>query len=555
LSRLAPQLAVITALFSLALVATGAATAPWHDEAPATKPAAIDLPDMVKLHVKFTQGSGVRLRGGQLTSVSGRDLSPVAEMFRSFRGISVRRMFTQDEAGLDADVRRLNAATPRGVPDLNLWYVLDVPASSDVGAIVDGLSKLPIVQHVYVEPPPAPAPATPDFEPQQGYLNAAPDGLDARYAWALPGGTGAGVKIIDVEYAWNQNHEDLSKAVGALIPNGTPCDPFSDNNHGTAVLGEMVANRNGFGVTGIAYGASLGLVNAANGSPCGWDLANAINLARVSLNPGDVMLIEQQTAGGPFGGCDATSQLGCAPVEWIQSYFDAIQLATASGIIVVEPAANGGTNLDDPAYSGLFNRGVRDSGAIMVGAGSAPGCTPPAHARLSAANWGSNYGSRVDVQGWGECVTTTGYGYLYGTAVPNQRYTAWFGGTSSASPMIAGAAADLIGASRIISGRTLSPLEVRNLLTTSLATPQSGTGNIGPLPNLDLLSLVGPCPPVSPPVCAAGVGGVAELPSLAALPSPKSGGEMGGYGLDVLAGVETLAIALTVGWQIRRRVL
>jgi serine protease len=49
---------------------------------------------------------------------------------------------------------------------------------------------------------------------------------------------------------------------GALIANKTPVDPFNDNDHGTAVLGELVADNNGFGVTGIVYSAALGMVNA-----------------------------------------------------------------------------------------------------------------------------------------------------------------------------------------------------------------------------------------------------------------------------------------------------
>src|SRR4051812_27107921 len=59
--------------------------------------------------------------------------------------------------------------------------------------------------------PDAPPTATPDYVSRQGYLNRAPVGVDARYAWTVRGGTGSGVSIIDVEGAWNFAHEDLQQ--------------------------------------------------------------------------------------------------------------------------------------------------------------------------------------------------------------------------------------------------------------------------------------------------------------------------------------------------------
>jgi len=44
---------------------------------------------------------------------------------------------------------------------------------------------------------------------RQGYLDPAPDGIDARYAWRVPGGTGRGVTVVDLERGFNLDHEDL----------------------------------------------------------------------------------------------------------------------------------------------------------------------------------------------------------------------------------------------------------------------------------------------------------------------------------------------------------
>ena len=82
----------------------------------------------------------------------------------------------------------------------------------------------------------------------------------------IPGLPDPEVKIIDVEYSWNTGHEDLeaTAVAGAVVRNGTPQDPFYDDNHGTAVLGVLVADADTQGVTGVASDATIGMVNAYN---------------------------------------------------------------------------------------------------------------------------------------------------------------------------------------------------------------------------------------------------------------------------------------------------
>jgi hypothetical protein len=419
------------------------------------------------VHVKFAESTAMRLRGGQLVSLSGQNMRALRELL-SEQPTQVARLFRQPEREIKSDVRRLRL-TGEDAPDLNLWFRVTVDSETAARILVADLRKLrALVEEAYLEPAPAPAPSE-LFTSQQGYAGAAPDGIGARSVSA-PGATGSQVKVVDIEYSWNQSHEDLSKAAGALVPNGTPLDPFSNTNHGTAVLGELVADANPFGVTGIVPDAALGLVNA-NNSERGYDLANSINVARTATAPGDVILIEQQTT-GPGGG-------GYVPVEWVGGFYDAIRLATADGRIVVEAAGNGRQNLDDVELFGRrFPSGKRDSGAIIVGAGSAPGCTSPARSRMAF----STYGARVDLQGWGECVTTTGYGDLF-SGDANSLYTSSFNGSSSASPIVAGAAAALSSALEANTAKAAKPADVRRILETT-GTPQVGNDNIGPLPDL-----------------------------------------------------------------------
>ena len=87
-------------------------------------------------------------------------------------------------------------------------------------------------------------------------------------------------------------------------------------------------------------------------------------------------------------------------MEWNQASFDAIRQLSNLGIIVVETGANGGYDLDSPEMLGRFDRfSVRDSDAIMVGAGDSVTRSPL---------WFSSHGERLDLQGYGNNIVTTG---------------------------------------------------------------------------------------------------------------------------------------------------
>ena len=327
-----------------------------------------------------------------------------------------------------------------------------------------------------------------ELEAFQGYLDPAPHGMDIRYAWTLPGGHGENVRIVDIEYNWNLNHNDLVHITSDLFIFVKGVNPLPEQvlnegnkNHGTAVLGELAAAPDGVGVTGIAYGAKLGLINPLTQGSVP-DVAGAINRAASIVGPGDVILLEQQSFAGPR--LDLQVGRGLLPIEYEPEVFAAIKAATNKGIIVVESAGNGFENLDHPAYGGLFDRKRRDSGAIIVGAGLPEGGVYGPGPDLTRTEE-SNYGSCVDVQGWGRFVATTGYGDLRREQGENNWYTDLFGATSGATAMVAGAAVVL---QSIIKERGLAPLSptvLRRLLIMTGTQQTIGLGErIGPRPNI-----------------------------------------------------------------------
>ena len=322
----------------------------------------------------------------------------------------------------------------------------------------------------------------PDLERFQGYLDPAPGGMDIRYAWTLPGGRGENVRIVDIEINWNLRHNDLSAATenSFLLIEGFDPRPDVSRDHGSAVIGELVAANDGVGITGIAHQAQLGLVSPLKPGDVS-RLADAIDRAARELRPGDLILVEDQSVKGPH--FNPTTGLGLLPVEYEADIFDAIRRATDAGIVVIEPAGNGSENLDHPDYDGYFHPN-HDSGAIMVGAGFPPESFFAGGIDRSRTEE-TNFGARVDVQGWGRAIATCGFGDLRNDQGENNYYTNRFGATSGAAAMVAGAAAVL---QSIVKERGLTPLtsqQMRRLLRMT-GTPQTGNLNksIGPRPDL-----------------------------------------------------------------------
>ncbi|MGX5542185.1 S8 family peptidase [Bacillus cereus] len=405
----------------------------------------------------------------------------IKDLLTEYPDVTFTRLFTSVSP---EQIQNLEVKAPNHVSTSLLnYYILQNQNSGYEEEIVDKLKASSLIEDAYMKrkekimPPEVQSSSValnPSNNPRfkkQGYLEAAPYGINAPFAWEIQGGNGNGITFVDMEYGWLLNHEDLLHQNIELM-SGRNIDQHV--GHGTSVLGIVSSEDNEVGNIGIAPKAKAKVISQIrdNGQ---YNTADAILSAVNQLEAGDVLLLEAQASFDGYGD-------KYLPVEVQPDIFDAIRAGTDKGIVIIEAGANGWNDLDqfkDRKGKQVLNRNskdFKDSGAIMVGAGS----SSFPHERM----WFSNYGSRIDVYGWGENVDTT-------TAEQSRSavnlYTSSFSGTSSASPIIAGAATLVQSIAKENLGQPYRPSELRAILSnqsTGTKSKDPYADKIGVLPDL-----------------------------------------------------------------------
>jgi hypothetical protein len=398
------------------------------------------------------------------------ELSSLWHQMTPMQPLSLDRLFKglTPEQLLELQRRAAERHPSETVPDLTKYFVTQPPGGAETEKLAEGFGSVDVVEDVYPETRGVNPTVKPDDDPRsgfQGYLEPAPAGIDAKYAWTVKGGDGEGQHAIDLERGWTLNHEDLA-AHGAQCLYGMLED--DSRWHGTSVLGVLCAVDNNTGCVGIC--PNISSINVVSYVPVG--IADAIAYAAHKL-----------TEGGVFGNTLILEVQGddLLPVELDKAIFDVIKVATMAGVVVIEAAGNGGKNLDnvkDSRGRKVLNRGssdFRESGAIMVGAAT----SGVPHKRFKD----SNYGSRIDCFAWGENIYTT-----YSDSPSNTNgYYADFNRTSGATPIVTGAAVAIQGIATARLGHRFNPLEMRSLLTDNEVNTKSlnpSKDRIGVMPNL-----------------------------------------------------------------------
>ncbi|MGF1684927.1 S8 family serine peptidase [Photobacterium minamisatsumaniensis] len=343
---------------------------------------------------------------------------------------------------------------------LDDYYFFESESVDDIKSAYLALSSMTEVKSVYIEPLALPL-SLPNTNPpppssrllvdDQLYLNS-PEGngnlfggVNAKYAWSLPGGKGHEVDIISSEGgSYFFNHEDLPYP---FIIIGDESFNSGWGDHTTQSVGVMSSIDNAYGTTGIANAARVGWVKYG-----AENLLEAVN----NLEKGSVIQVGVQY-GVKFGSYCSN---GCLlPVDWADAVYDVIRYATEErGIHIIQAAGNGNKNLDHYEFENKFNRELRDSGAIMVAASDETG------RRASF----TNYGSRIDSFSWGMDVTTTSGGSNNNSSF----YTHYFSGTSSANPIVTGAVAGIQSTAIAAGLGPIKPYTLRDIITkTGTPTP------------------------------------------------------------------------------------
>jgi hypothetical protein len=436
------------------------------------------VPERARVVVRFRDEVAVPYKDGIEKMAVRHRLGPFKRLEERYSEVKFFRMFPRHSKN---DLKKLagtphRGSAPKSVNLANYFYV-ETADTDKLEELTKELRSWQQVQNAYIDragPDPVVNSSDNPRRSSQGYLDPQPNGIDAEYAWGFVGGDGKEQSLIDLERGWTLDHEDLA-AHGAKLLHGSLLD--SSRRHGTSVLGELCAVDNTTGCIGIA--PNVGTVNVVSFNDS--SRADAMLSAIETLSWGDILLIEAQVDVG-------NDMLG--PIEVYDADFEVIQLATERGIIVVEAGGNGTNNGSTPAMdmntyvdpTGLqilnrdpANPDFRDSGAIIVTAAtsSAP------HKRLPYAP----YGNRIDCYAWGENIDTCSSDSDGDTRL----YRTDFGGTSGASPIIAGAALLVQGIALASSGSKVGPRQMREILSnpiTGTAPSSNETTHIGVMPDL-----------------------------------------------------------------------
>ena len=410
------------------------------------------------VEVEFQQDvrpSAVPTRTGAASEMQ----SAAGTRLRSLNQILTKNKLESAEPSLQTSMeeadRAQTAARTKGIdaPHLGNFITFHFPEDADTEKIAEELNQLPEVVRASPLPTALP-PATPLDEPligTSGQVVVDPGtGLEnqwyifrcqANKAWDKASGND--VVIADIDWGYLTTHQDLASRLdlshaynsydgGINISHGTSI------GHGTAVMGIAGGADNNLGMAGFAHAATLWPVqaNSGPGSPIGGNAwARAIDWVRTSDSGGKrkVIILEVQT--GTFGN-----------YEMVPSVNAAIKTAIASGVVVCVAAGNGNR---DAGFDDLTNP-IPETGSILVGAAA---YHPTDNQRAGF----SNYGKRVTVAAPGDSSHD-----LTCSSTGNDIYRNGFGGTSGATPKVAGTVALMLEANP-----SLTHEEIRAMLNAT----------------------------------------------------------------------------------------
>ncbi|MFP5265174.1 MAG: S8 family serine peptidase [Blastocatellia bacterium] len=402
----------------------------------------------------------------------------LSAVLRDFRVQEARPVFTREQ--VEADEARtmalrvetaLGAAPPdqlsaiERLPSLSSFVRLRFPPDTSPSELTAALKRLPEVARAVVVPdaaPPMPGLSTPpptDPLVGTGLLATDPNtGLESQWylhrtrvpqAWRYA--RGANVVVADIDWGFRTSHQEFQLAIERTynaFDGGENVTHGASAAHGTAVIGIAAARANNSGVAGYAPEATIWAIQGNSGpNPRRFEepWAEAIDYVRRTDAGGrrKVIILEVQTRtrGGNY--------------EQIPSVHRAIRAAIADGCVVCVAAGNGNRPADKTDADEPFD----PTGSILVGATAYDD-------KVNKRAFFSNFGGRVVVSAPGDLRHDVTCGQGADNAYRND-----FGGTSGATPKVAGTVALMLSVNP-----DLSHNDIRDILAGTGATVTEDPG-------------------------------------------------------------------------------
>lgn len=385
--------------------------------------AIIPQPTDITIDVELNQG----IEPTTLTAPTTSPVALTAPGLASLRQV-VRTHNVRSAVHTFARAARIVPVAPRALAadDLRRFVQLRFPSGTDPKTLLDDLRKHPNVKRAVLVPKLSPPSMV--FDPLVGSSSVVSThpatALDNQWyifrcgidrAWA--NATGKDVVIADVDWGLRATHQDLAPKLESgrthnSVDGGTNVAVGNFITHGTAVLGIAAGAKNGQGIMGIAFDASIWPIQANEGTGVLADInswASGIDWAVQADSGGrrKVIIVELQA---DFGNC-----------EMLPSINHAVLSAIAAGAVVCVAAGNGDRDVT------LDNEGqlVPPTGSILIGATE---YDPVENRRASF----SNFGTTVVV-----CAPGDPQHDVTCSIDSDSAYQNAFGGTSGATPKVA----------------------------------------------------------------------------------------------------------------------
>lgn len=411
-------------------------------------------------------GAALASNAASIFGAAGDASAPAESRFgavlREYGLLEARPVFTPQQVEMDKertrnlrDAATFGAAPPDQVsalerlPSLTHFVRLRFPPGTPATEVTEALKRLPEVARAVVVPRAAPptillealslvarailsavGPAPADPLVGSGTITTDPaTGLESQWylhrtrvpqAWRFA--RGANVVLADIDWGFRTSHQEFEHAIERTynaFDGTTDVTHGGSASHGTAVLGIAGARSDGKGIAGYAPESAFWAIQGDSGTKARafqepW--AEAIDFVRRTNAGGrrKVIILEVQTGPPSLGN-----------YEQVPSVHRAIRAAIADGCVVCVAAGNGNRPADRTDAGDPFD----PTGSILVGATD---FDPKQNKRA----WFSNFGSRVVVSAPGAPSHDVTCGQSADNAYVNQ-----FGGTSGATPKVAGTAA------------------------------------------------------------------------------------------------------------------